>query len=63
MQTLLEKQLTFFFSEFTEEAWKGLVEGKEDVPVGMSKGPYGGWEGERRKQFEGRVEQMRKAGK
>jgi hypothetical protein len=40
-----------------------LVEGKEDVPVGMSKGPYGGWEGERRKQFEGRVEQMRKAGK
>jgi len=49
--------------EFMGEAWAGLVEGKEDVPVGMSKVPYGGWEAERRKQFEGRVEQMRGAGR
>lgn len=45
--------------EFLDEAWKGLEEGKEDVPVGMAKRSYEGWEMERRKMFEGMVERMR----
>ncbi|KAH8687199.1 hypothetical protein BGZ60DRAFT_347340, partial [Tricladium varicosporioides] len=30
--------------EFTEEAWRGLCEGKTDVPVGMVIQSYEGWE-------------------
>jgi short-subunit dehydrogenase involved in D-alanine esterification of teichoic acids len=48
---------------FTDEAWKGLVEGKEDVPVGMSATGYseGGFETLRRKIFGQMVERMKKA--
>lgn len=46
--------------EFTEKAWHGLVEGKEDIPVGAINIPYQGWEKERQKTFRARVEQMRK---
>jgi short-subunit dehydrogenase involved in D-alanine esterification of teichoic acids len=45
--------------EFLDEAWKWLGEGREDVPVGMAKGSYEGWEMERRKVFEGMVEKMK----
>lgn len=47
--------------EFTEKAWQGLLEGKEDIPVGTSEVPYQGWEKERQKVFKARVEQMRKS--
>ena len=46
--------------EFTEQAWKGLCEGRSDVPVGRSEGPYRGWEAERQKDFKGMVAMMRK---
>jgi len=48
--------------QFVAEAWEGLCSGETDVPVGTSKGPYAGWEGERRKQFEAMVGKMRKNG-
>jgi len=48
--------------EFLAEAWEGLCKGEADVPVGMSKGPYLGWEGDRRREFEERVVEMRKRG-
>lgn len=46
--------------EFTEEAWKGLIEGKEQIPVGMSVAPYeeGGFETMRQKAFQGMVKRM-----
>ncbi|CZR53015.1 probable short-chain dehydrogenase involved in D-alanine esterification of lipoteichoic acid and wall teichoic acid (D-alanine transfer protein) [Phialocephala subalpina] len=44
--------------EFTNEAWAGLSQGLEDVPVGMSKASYDSWEAERRSKFEGIVKQM-----
>ena len=44
--------------EFTEECWEGLVEGKENVPVGMVKKQWG-WEEERSKRFGQMVEMMR----
>lgn len=46
--------------EFTDVAWQGLVDGKEDIPVGSSQIPYQGWEKERQAVFKDRVEQMRK---
>jgi short-subunit dehydrogenase involved in D-alanine esterification of teichoic acids len=48
--------------EFTRDAWRGLCEGKTDVPVGTSEPPYqeGGWEVERQKDFRKMVEMMRK---
>ena len=46
--------------EFTERAWKGLCQGKTDVPVGTSEGPYKGWEQERQEQFRRMMEGMRK---
>jgi short-subunit dehydrogenase involved in D-alanine esterification of teichoic acids len=46
--------------EFTEAAWKGLCEGKTDIPVGMIEGPYKGWERERQELFRRMVEGMRK---
>ena len=42
--------------QFTEEAYNGLAAGKEQVPVGMSKGWFDTWEAERQKQFHGMVE-------
>ncbi|KAL2071380.1 hypothetical protein VTL71DRAFT_12615 [Oculimacula yallundae] len=42
--------------EFTEEAWRGLCAGLTDVPVGMAKKSYEGWEKERQKVFRGMVE-------
>ena len=47
--------------EFTEGAWEGLCEGKEDVPVGTSEIPYRTWEKERQEVFKKRVESMRKS--
>ena len=44
--------------EFTEECWEGLVEGKENVPVGMVKKQWG-WEEERNKRFGMMVKMMR----
>lgn len=38
--------------EFTEEAWRGLVAGEEDIAVGMSKGGYEAVEMGRKKVFE-----------
>lgn len=43
--------------DFTEECWKGLSEGKEDIPVGMGKMHYESWEADRRKAFEGMVKE------
>ncbi|KAF4627236.1 hypothetical protein G7Y89_g10920 [Cudoniella acicularis] len=36
--------------EFTEEAWRGLLEGKTDIPIGMAKNSYEGFELKRQKQ-------------
>ena len=43
--------------EFTAEAWKGLEEGKDDIPVGMVKGPFeeGGFERKRLAAFKSRL--------
>jgi short-subunit dehydrogenase involved in D-alanine esterification of teichoic acids len=43
--------------EFTDGAWKGLEDGKEDIPVGRSMGPYkeGGFEKARMEAFRARV--------
>lgn len=43
--------------EFTAEAWKGLVSGKEQIPVGMSVRPYeeGGFEHGRQQAFAGLI--------
>jgi short-subunit dehydrogenase involved in D-alanine esterification of teichoic acids len=43
--------------EFTDAAWKGLEEGKETIPVGMSAFPYkeGGFEAIRQEAFEKRI--------
>ncbi|KAE9375351.1 short-chain dehydrogenase/oxidoreductase [Stipitochalara longipes BDJ] len=44
--------------EFTEECWTGLVQGKENVPVGMVKKQWE-WEEERSKRFGEMVKAMR----
>jgi len=41
--------------EFTDKAWQGLEEGREDIPVGASEVPYRGWEKERQHVFKERV--------
>ncbi|CAL3972518.1 hypothetical protein PZA11_004379 [Diplocarpon coronariae] len=43
--------------EFTDEMWTGLCAGKTDVPVGMAKKSYEGWEGQRQSVFRGMVEE------
>ncbi|RDL39122.1 putative short-chain dehydrogenase [Venustampulla echinocandica] len=48
--------------EFTEEAWKGLCEGSEGVPVGIIKGHYEGWERERQEGFKMLVRMMKQSG-
>jgi short-subunit dehydrogenase involved in D-alanine esterification of teichoic acids len=53
------RKLGMPIGEFTERAWKGLCEGRSDMPVGTSEGPKG-WEVEREKEFKGMVEMMRK---
>jgi short-subunit dehydrogenase involved in D-alanine esterification of teichoic acids len=49
-------------AEFTEECWAGLLEGKEAVPVGRTKGLWG-WEEERGRMFGEMVKAMRGGGK
>ena len=49
--------------DFTDEAWEGLVQGKEQIPVGMSKRSYGderepGWEMKRQEMFGEMVKMM-----
>ena len=47
--------------EFMAEAWEGLREGREEVPVGTSRRPYeDGWEVKRQEQFRKMAEMMRK---
>ncbi|KAG0652906.1 putative oxidoreductase [Hyphodiscus hymeniophilus] len=43
--------------EFTDAAWEGLVTGEENIPVGISKGPYeeGGFERKRLEAFRSRL--------
>jgi len=43
-------------AEFVDEAWKGLEEGKTDVPVGRSRTAYNGWEVDRQKEFQEMIE-------
>ena len=38
-------------NEFTEEAWKGLVAGDDNVPVGMGKMAWKGFEADRQEIF------------
>jgi short-subunit dehydrogenase involved in D-alanine esterification of teichoic acids len=47
--------------EFMGECWEGLLEEKEEVPVGMVKGQWG-WEEERSRRFGEMVKQMRGGG-
>jgi len=58
------KNIGMTMDEFMGEAWQGLCEGKEDVPVGTSKRSYGekgdGWEVKRQEAFKGMVEGMKK---
>ncbi|KAK2625622.1 hypothetical protein QTJ16_004934 [Diplocarpon rosae] len=42
--------------EFTDEIWRGLCEGKTDVPVGMAKQSYEGWEMQRQGVFRGMLQ-------
>jgi len=50
--------------EFMKEAWEGLCEGKDDVPVGTSRRSYGedgqGWEMKRQEAFRGMVAMIKK---
>jgi short-subunit dehydrogenase involved in D-alanine esterification of teichoic acids len=45
-------------NEFTDECWKGLVDGDEAIPVGRTKGQWK-WEEERGQMFNKMVEMMR----
>ncbi|PQE06957.1 short-chain dehydrogenase oxidoreductase protein [Rutstroemia sp. NJR-2017a WRK4] len=45
--------------EFTESAWKGLMEGKDDIPVGTSERAYEAFEVKRREIFGHMVQSMR----
>jgi short-subunit dehydrogenase involved in D-alanine esterification of teichoic acids len=45
--------------EFTETAWKGLTEGKDDIPVGTSERAYEAFEVKRREIFGHMVKSMR----
>ncbi|KAM3074486.1 hypothetical protein ACMFMG_002711 [Clarireedia jacksonii] len=45
--------------EFTEAAWKGLREGKEDIPVGTAEKAFAAFEVKRREIFGHMVEAMR----
>jgi short-subunit dehydrogenase involved in D-alanine esterification of teichoic acids len=44
--------------EFTEEAWKGLVEGKEQIPVGFVGKAFEAFEGKRQEMFHGVMMKM-----
>lgn len=44
------RQMGMPLDEFTTEAWEALVQGKEDVPVGMGKEVWEAFEPERRRQ-------------
>lgn len=37
--------------DFMEKAWKGLCEGKEQIPVGMAEKSFNLWEGKRQEEF------------
>jgi short-subunit dehydrogenase involved in D-alanine esterification of teichoic acids len=49
--------------EFTEEAWKGLDEGKDDIPVGMARRTYEGFEEKRQGIFRNLMELLKASGK
>lgn len=51
------KEIGMPLEEFTEEMWRGLCEGKEEVPVGMAKMSFGeeGFETKRQAAFKGMV--------
>ncbi|KAJ9653904.1 hypothetical protein H2198_006955 [Neophaeococcomyces mojaviensis] len=46
--------------EFTDEAWKGLTEGKDQIPVGMAKNAFDTFEVKKQEMFNGMAMQMRK---
>lgn len=46
--------------EFTKESWAGLVEGKEQIPVGFSKDAFDKFEMTRQEMFQGMVKSMKK---
>lgn len=45
--------------DFTNEAYEGLVSGKEDVPVGMAKDGYDAFEPKRQELFVKMASRMR----
>lgn len=47
-------------NEFTEETYRGLEAGKDQIAVGMSQGAFNTWEQERQKMFHHMVEAMDK---
>ncbi|KAI5925184.1 short chain dehydrogenase [Camillea tinctor] len=49
--------------EFVDEAWEGLLQGKEEVPVGFVKGRLDAFEGPRREAFKGIVGRTLGSGK
>lgn len=49
-------------AEFTDKAWSGLLEGKDQIPVGFVTAPFEGWEAERQKQFKQMAEMLRSKG-
>ncbi|KAK5161580.1 hypothetical protein LTR16_012295, partial [Cryomyces antarcticus] len=46
--------------EFTDETYKGLLEGKDQIPVGMSKDAFEGFELKRQEIFKRMTEGMKK---
>ncbi|TKA69082.1 hypothetical protein B0A49_06622 [Cryomyces minteri] len=53
-------QIGMPLDEFTDETYKGLLEGKDQVPVGMSKGAFEGFEVKRQEMFKHMTEGMKK---
>ena len=46
--------------DFTDEAWAGLEDEKDQIPVGMSCRAFNSWEQERQKGFHAMIEAMSK---
>lgn len=45
--------------DVVEETWKGLCDGKTDIPVGISKHSYDAWELKRQEMFKEMTEAMK----
>jgi short-subunit dehydrogenase involved in D-alanine esterification of teichoic acids len=56
------RQMGMPLDEFTEKSWAGLVEGKDQVPVGFVEGMFGKFENSRQEAFQGLAAMAKKQG-